>query len=366
MNYKILKSSNKDIKKAISEATSGIKSPKLVLFFSDEKYFKEYTVEMKKIFKDSLIVGSTSFAQFCNNGAYKDELIVLGIEDGIECYGNVLEDADKYPLKYIERISDCVNNINDYSNTVCFEICSAFISCEELVLSTLNSILDEKNIPIFGGSSGDNGKSGNAMISFNGIVYSNACVFLIIKNLGGKIKLYKENIYNKTNHYFTATRVDVRERIVYEYDNKPAAEVIAKALNTNIIDLPKYLDNHPVGRIIGKDLYITANKKIIDNSAISYYARIYKNANMVLLEPGNYKEIIEKTIKKIENDIPHPSLSIMVNCLARSMLFEQDGYLNDFAKTIGTALGNYIGFSGYGEQLNNQNFNQTMVIAVFE
>lgn len=366
MNYKILRSLNSNTKEAVSEATSEFKSPKLIIFFSDSKNFKDYTIEIKNRFKNSLVIGATSFVEISNYGVYKNGLIVLGIEDGIECYGNVLENADKYPIKYVERINDCLNNIHDYSNTVCFEICSALLNCEEIVLSTLNCVLSEKNIPLFGGSSGDDGKSGDTMVSFNGVVYNNACVFVIIKNLCGKIRLFKENIYNKTDNYFTATKVDLRARIVYEYDNKPAAEVIAKTFNTTIENLPKYLDNYPVGRIIGNDMYITANKSIIDNTGISYHARIYKNETMVLLEPSDYKSVTNTTIEQIKNDIPHPSLSIMINCLARSMLFDQNEYLNEFAKKMGTALGNYIGLSGYGEQLNNQNFNHTMVVAVFE
>lgn len=35
-----------------------------------------------------------------------------------------------------------------------------------------------------------------------GKVYSNRCVFVLIKSLNGKIKLYQENIFKKTNHIF--------------------------------------------------------------------------------------------------------------------------------------------------------------------
>lgn len=371
MNYKILRSSKNDAKEAVIEATMGLKSPKLILFFSGTEHFKEYTIEMKKNFQTSIIIGSTTYVGICNDGAFKDNLIVLGIEDGIECYGGVLEDVDKYPLKYIERVSECVDKIVDCSNTVCFEVCNALIGCEEIVLSTLNSVLDEKGIPLFGGTAGDEGQAENTMISFNGIVYDKACVFVIIKNLKGKIKFYRENIYNENifkqmAKHFTATKVEVRERIVYEYDNRPAADVIAEALNTTIDKLPEYFDNHPMGRIIGEDVYITANNAVVSNNGIAYHARIYKNANMVILEPSDYRSVIKDTIDKIKKDIPKPSLSIMVNCLARSMLFESNGYLNEFAKEMGTALGDYIGLSGYGEQLDKQHFNQTMVVAVFE
>lgn len=366
MKYKVGKSSKGDLREAIYEATMGFVSPKLILFFSDVKNFEGYTKEMNEKFRNSIIIGSTTFAGFCKDGAYKDTLLVMGIEDGIECYASVLEEANIYPLKYVDRVIECINKFDDTSNTVCFEISTALVSCEELVLSTLNSVLEEKKIPLFGGSSGDRGRAKKTMISFNGKIYNNACAFVIIKNLNGKIKLYRENIYKPTTHYFTATKVDVRNRIVYEYDNRPAAEVMAEALNTTIEKLPQYLDSYPLGRIVGSDMYITANQMVTKNKGMSYHARVYNNSKMVLLEPDDYKNVINKTIDEVKKDIPNPSLAIMINCLARSMLFEKDGYLNEFAKKMSNALGDYIGFTGYGEQLNQQHFNQTMVLAVFE
>ncbi|MNN41152.1 FIST C domain protein [compost metagenome] len=204
------------------------------------------------------------------------------------------------------------------------------------------------------------------MIALNGVVYTNACAFVFIKNLGGGIRLYRENIYKPTAHHFTATKVDERNRIVHEYDNRPAAKVVAEALNTTVEGLAEYLDSYPMGRIIGNEMYITANQTVTANQGMSYHAKVYNNSHMVLLEPDEYKTVIHTTIASVKKEVPRPSLSIMVNCLARSMLFEKDGYLDDFAKEMSDALGNYIGFAGYGEQLGQQHFNQTMVLAVFE
>lgn len=366
MKFSVGKSSKCDFKEAVSEATAGLVSPKLLLFFSDVEHFEGYNEEIKGLFKNSIILGSTTFAGFCKDGAYKDSLLVMGIEEGIECYADVLEDANRYPLKYVDRVKQCVQKFSDTKNTICFEMSTALISCEELVLSTINSVLEDRGIPLFGGSAGDYGKAEATLISLNGVVYRNACAFVLIKNLGGKIHLYRENIYKPTAQYFTATKVDERNRIVHEYDNRPAARVVAEALNTTVEGLPKYLDSYPMGRIIGNDMYITANQMVTANNGMSYHARVYNNSQMVLLEPDDYKTVIHTTIESVKKDVPHPSLAIMVNCLARSMLFEGDGYLNDFAKEMSSALGDYIGFAGYGEQLGQQHFNQTMVLAVFE
>ncbi|HWR40912.1 MAG TPA: FIST N-terminal domain-containing protein [Patescibacteria group bacterium] len=368
MKYKIGKSSCKDALKAIQEATVGLQTPKLIWFTSGVPEFAEYSKVMKAAFPNSIIIGTTTYAAFCKDGAFKDTLLVMGIEDGIECYGDVLEEVDKYPLKYVERVERCANQLsgNTGENTICFECTTALLSCEELVLSTLNAVLMKKNIPVFGGSAGDRGVAEKTLISFNGTVYHNACAFVLIKNLGGKIKLYRENIYKPTKHHFKATKVDVKNRCVYEYNHSPAAQVTAQALGTTADNLGKYLNSYPLGRIIGNDMYITANNSVTAHNGMAYHARVYKNSEMVLLEPDNYKEVLRQTMDQVKSDVPKPSLSLMVNCLARSMLFESDAYADKFATDMGSALGNYVGFAGYGEQLKEQHFNQTMVLAVFE
>ncbi len=366
MEYIIGKSRKQQGKQAVLEATAGMKQPKLILFFSEADNFPLYTLEMKEQFPESIIIGSTTFVGLCKEGAYKDTLLVLGIEAGIECYGDVLEEVDKYPLKYIDRVQNCVNQFKNTDNTICFEVSSALISSEELILSTLNSVLTDKGIPLFGGSAGDRGNAEKTMISFNGKLLEKACAFVILKNLGGAIKLYRENIYRPTKHHFTATKVDIRNRTVYEYDYEPAAKVMAKALNTDISNLPLFLDSYPLGRLIGSDMYITANQGVTEQNGMAYHARVYNNSHMVLLEPDDYREVLRRTREQVMKEVPKPSLTIMVHCLARSILFEKDGYLDVFAKEMGSSLGNYVGFAGYGEQLNQQHFNQTMVLAVFE
>ena len=366
MNYKIARSSSNRIDIAVKEATSGLTSPKLVLFFSGVEQFQEIAVAMKEQFPNAITMGATTFAAFCKEGAFKDTLVVLGIEDGIHCEANVLEDVDKYALKYISRLEKTADKFKNPENTMCLEFSSALIGCEELVLSTLSSVLGKKKIPIFGGSAGDRGRAEKTMIALNGQVYQNACVFVMIENLNGKIRLYRENIYKPTKHYFKSTKVDVRKRIVYEYDHKPAAQVMATALGVTVQELPKYLDSYPMGRVIGNEMYIVANNTIVGQNAMEYHARIYNNSQIVLLEPDDYKSVINATLEKVKQENKKPSLTLMVNCLARSMLFEGDGYLNEFATNVGASLGNFVGFAGYGEQLNEQHFNQTMILAVFE
>lgn len=366
MNYVVGMSSQTIPVNAIEEATKDLKNPKLVIFCSSINGFTEYSEMLKSKFPKALVIGATSYVGLCKKKAYKEGLVVAGIEDGIECYGDVLEKIDQYPLVYVERIEKSVEKLSNTENVICFELTTGLVNSEESVLTTLNAVLESKKIPVFGATAGDDAKAGYTMVSYNGKVYKNGCVFVMIRNLGGKIKVYRENIYKPIGKYHIATKVDSSKRMVYEYDHKPAAKVMAEDLGVSVSELPKYLDQYPWGRIMGKEVYITANREILKDDVVAYHARVYKNAQMVLLKPDNYKEINIRTLQQVKRDIPKPSFTIVVNCLARSLLFEGDSYLNEFSQRIGEYIGDYIGFSGYGEQEGRQHFNQTMVIAVFE
>ncbi|WP_167956952.1 FIST signal transduction protein [Anaerosporobacter faecicola] len=366
MKYYIGRSSNTNVTEAVKEATQNLTKPKLIFFFCGVSHFSEYTKEFYNLFPASITIGSTTIVELCKEGAFKDQLLVLGIEDGIECSADLLEDVDRYPVKYVNRVEQCVKKMSSLQNCICFVFSNAFLGCEESVLNTLNSVLMEKNIPVVGGTAGNNAKENVTYVALNGKIVEKSSVFVLIRNLGGKIHFIRENIYKSTGKTFIATKVDSRQRIVYEYDHRPAADVIAEALNTTVSGLSKYMDTCPMGRIIGNHMYITANCSVLENKGIMYHARVYNNAKMALLEPDDYRTVGEETFREIKKEVPKPSLTLIVHCLARTLLFEGEGYLQEYAKKIGTELGDYVGFSGYGEQLNQHNFNQTMTAVVFE
>ncbi|WP_455714834.1 FIST signal transduction protein [Anaerosporobacter sp.] len=366
MKYNIGRSSNHDVNNAVNEATAKLSNPKLIIFFSGVTNFKGYTEAIHEKFPNCITVGSTTIVGLSKDGAFKETLLVLGIEEGIECYADILEHVDQYPLKCVDRIEQCVKKMTSLQNCICFEFTSAFLGSEESVLTTLNSVLLDKKIPVVGGTAGNNAAEDVTYVSYNGKIVDKSSVFVLIRNKGGKIHFYRENIYKPTGKTFVATKVDIRTRTVLEYDNKPAAEVIAKALNTTVDGLSRYLDSNPMGRIIGNQMYITANCSVLDNKAIMYHARVYNNSKMALLEPDDYRMVVHNTIEQIKKEVPKRTLTLVIHCLARTLLFEKEGYLQEFSTLIGKEIGNYVGFSGYGEQLNQQHFNQTMTVVVFE
>ncbi|BAL83668.1 hypothetical protein SELR_19600 [Selenomonas ruminantium subsp. lactilytica TAM6421] len=370
MDHKIGRSAAKPVNAAIDTACQGMTEPKFVWFTTAVDAFKETTEKLHQRFPRSIVMGTTSIAAFSHEGIFHDTLEVLAVQSGVECVADVLEEADHCPLKYVGRVQDAVRSFGHHGSgdTICLTATNGLIACEESVLAVLNSVLRKERIPVFGGTAGDRGLAEKTYVSLNGKVYDKACIFVILRNLGGRIHLYRENIYKPICDPLTATQVDAFSRKVMGYDGSAAAEMEARMHGISVSQMNRnFLDSNPVGRIIGKDMYIIANDDIdSDHRSMKYHARIYENDQIVMLQPDDYRQVNRQTMERIHHDVPHPSMSIMVNCLARTLLFESEGYADEFFQSMGRVLGSYVGWGGYGEQIYEQHFNQTMIAAVFE
>ena len=367
MKYFLGQSQNNDAKACVDEATRQFQNPKMIIYYSSIDGFLEYTQLLHEKFPNSICMGASTYVCLTKTGAIKKGLTAVAIEAGISCSAGVLEQADTCPVKYADSVKACVEKVRNQKNTICLEFTTALCCAEESVLAVLNSVLLDYHIPLVGGSAGDDTSGKATYVALNGTVYENSCVFALLHNESGAVRWYRENIYKpKTGNLLTATKVDWVNREVKEYNHEPAAKVYARELGVAESEISKYFDSYPMGRVFGKEMYITANCAETPGKGMKYHARVYDNSRVYVLEPDDYRSVVKKTMEQIKAEVPNPSFCIMCHCLARSLLFEGEGYLQEYCKTMGGVLGDYIGFSGYGEQMNRQQFNQTMTVIVFE
>ena len=341
-------------------------NPILIIFFSDENDLWYYAKELHEAFPKATSIGSSTFINFSSVGFAHSGLSVMAIYSGIECTTGLLFEVNRHPKNYIMHIKQALNQISTLENTCCMEFTTPFSDSEELVLDTFKEAFEGKDIPLFGGSAGLSDSNKKGLVALNGDIFENTCAFVFIHNLNGKIYLYRENIFERTLHQFIATDVDCEERKVYEYDDQPAADVLVKALNVDLEGLPEALLVHPMGRIVDNQIFITESNKIYSDGSISYFSRIYNHTKMVLLEVSDFETVWKETSDAIHKEVVSPSFTISINCLSRTKLFEKENKLYHFVAALKANYGDFIGLSGYGEQLNLIHLNQSMVMAVFE
>lgn len=362
-------SETRDKYKAFEEVSGKIDkegSPLLIIFFSPFEGFDFFSHKLHKQYENSIVIGSSSTTSYSPFGYSDQAFTALAFYEGIECFADVLLEVTHYPMKYASKIEDALGSFDNLKNTVCIEFTTSFGRCEELVQDTFRSVLESKKIPIVGGTAGSDALTSPTAVSLNGTVYSEACVFVLIKNLNGKIFTYKENLFKPTNRYVTSTDVDCDERIVYEFDGRPAAEVVSELTNVPIKELKESISFYPLGRLTGEDIYITCPDRIMPDGSITCFARIYNRTKMTLLEKDNFEEVWAQTAEIIKKEIPNPSVVFGVNCAKRAALFKSENRNGDFDNELLDNYGNFLCMSGFGEQIKYEHFNLTLVLCVFE
>lgn len=340
-------------------------SPILLIVISEVDMLWFFTSKLKARYPDAVVVGSTTYINYSSEGYSHCGASVMAINSGIEVSAGVIFDVDRHPAMYKAHIQKALDNLSKRENTCCLEFVTSFGKGEELVLDTFEEVLADTGIRVAGGSAGSPLDRRESLVALNNDVYKQSCVFVFIHNQNGKIGFFRENVYKPTAHKFVATYSDCEERLVMEYDEQPAAEILARTLDVPVINLNENLFQHPMGRVVNGDIYITSAEKVNDDGSISYFSRIYNCTKVILLEPDDLHRVWNETANRVENEIKKPSFSVSVNCFLRTMLFESENCFGEFVNALRN-YGKFIGVSGYGEQLDFIHLNQTMVLLVFE
>ncbi len=189
--------------------------------------------------------------------------------------------------------------------------------------------------------------------------------YVLIKNLNGKVKAYKENIYHQMGNYrFIASRTDREKYIIGELNGKPAKQVYQSILHVSEQQITTQTFKNPFGKVNGEDICIISIKEV-DGNSLACFRQVNDSDVLMLLELGDYKAVVKNTIQMIRRDFSRISAVFSVNCLFRYLLFTENHYMQEYLQEMGT-LGSHAGLVGYGEHYNNRFVNQSMTCVVFE
>lgn len=339
----------------LREAVRGLNRPQFIMLLSNKEQFEVHVRELEGLFPGVPSIG-------CIGMSYDTRVVekgvgVIAFTDGIIVAANVLEKVSVMPVKYISRLEQDMKTVGGSQNdTICIDFCTGNDAC---VLTTINTVLKRKRISLVGGT-GDAGK-----VSANGRVYEDAVAYGLVKNQSGKVKAYKENIYHHmADHQFIASRTDRANYVIGALNDRPARQVYQDILKVSESDITTQTFKNPFGKLNGDDTCIISIKEVKGDS-LACFRQVNDSDVLVLLELGDYKEVVRETIRQIQRDFPRLSAVFSVNCLFRYLLFTQNNYMQEYLSEMGT-LGSHAGLVGYGEHYNNRFVNQSMTCVVFE
>lgn len=348
---------------AVQEATRGLESPEAIIFIAPFDMAGEVAALLREQYPQTPSIGTIG-TKLVNGQVSDQNVAVLGLFSDAKVSCGVIENISECPVASVEEIEKKIAEVSPgREDTVCIEYCTGE---EEKLVTTFTSCLEKKGIQLAGGTVFGVPEGKSSVVAYNGRLYEDACVYAIIKNTTGKVKVYKENIYKKQSniHHF-ATKVDTSRKALIELDGISAAEVYSREIG---IPKEKIVDNvlkNPMGRAVGEEVFISSMMSMEADGTLLNYKRINKRDCIYFLTLGDYKEIERETREQIKNEMSRISLVLSIDCIYRYLLYEEKGYFESYARDM-ASLGNQMGVIGGGEQYNNQHVNQTMVCAVFE
>ena len=338
----------------LKEAVRGVTNPQLLLLLSNPDQFDLHVQELEKLFPGVPSIG-------CMGMCYDVRVVEKGVGvvafEGVSATANVLEEVSTMPVKYIHRLQEDVRKVGaSREDTVCIDFCTGNDAC---ALTTIYSVLRPLGVSRRGGTGGE------GRVSVNGRIYQDAVAYVLIKNRGGRVRTYKENIYHQMGDYrFIASGTDKAKYIIGALNGQPAKQVYQRILHVTEQQILTQTFKNPFGKVNGDDTCIISIKEV-DGNALACFRQVNDSDVLNLLELGDFRAIVKETIHTIQHDFPRLSAVFSVNCLFRYKLFTEQRYMQEYLAEM-SHLGNHVGFVGYGEHYNNQFVNQSMSCVVFE
>jgi len=345
----------------VAEALKNIAEPEALFFVVASEDMLEHTAkEIEKVFPGVASIGGVG-QTYIGRAFFDAGVTVIAMKENIKVAADVLEEASVMPMKYIRRLEDAVKAVGgENGNTACFDICSA--GADVRAVTTLSNFLCRAGYELAGGT------SNSSAVACNGKIYKDACAFFIIKNLKGKVKAYKENIYvhpQDSEKQFMVTEADPKNYKICTLENMSAEKVYTSELGISRDKITTQTFKNPFGHVCASDTYIISIKGVESDGSITTFRPANKMDFLTILDMGDYRMVVQDTIASIKRDLRGASAVLSVNCLFRYILFNDEHYWDSYLAEMSSSFA-HAGMVGVGEHYNTQFVNQTMCCLAFE
>lgn len=227
---------------------------------------------------------------------------------------------------------------------------------ERLAASLYQSI---GNIPIVGGSAGDNLNFTRTLIYVgDGHFETDAAVFTVVE-CDSPVLPFKIQHFLPSDLDMVITEADPERRVIIEINGEPAARAYAETIGMAIEDLsPSVFSSRPLVLILGGERYVRSIQKVNDDLSLTCYCAIDEGLILHVGEGIDPAQCLQDAFAEIHSKIPEPQVILGCDCILRRLEYEQKGSVEAMGKLM--AQNKVFGFSTYGEQFNGVHVNQTL------
>ena len=232
---------------------------------------------------------------------------------------------------------------------------------EESITAALHWGLND--IPLLGGSAGDNLNFNETYLTINGRIEKSYAIILMVKSKL-PIQLFKTDNFIPTKIKLIVTESEPDKRVVHEFNGLPAAKVYAETIGVDPERLdPQSFASHPLVVRVGGEYYCRSIQKVNDDGSLTFFCAIDDGVVLTVAEPTGMARSTEETIDDVRNSLGEIDFIIGFDCVLRQL----DARNRQVTQKISQIYrdNHIIGFNTYGEQYRSMHLNQTFTGIAF-
>ena len=232
---------------------------------------------------------------------------------------------------------------------------------EEAVTSAIHWALDD--IPLIGGSAGDDLKFETTTLISNGQMASD-CAIIVLIATEIPFHLFKTENFVPTEDKLVVTASDPERRIVHEFNAGPAAEEFAAAVGILPHQLtPLSFASHPVVVRVGGEYYCRSIQKMNTDGSLSFFCAIDNGIVLSIARPTGMVESTRTALKSVSERLGGIDMVLGFDCVLRRLDARNRQVFREMSELY--RQNKVIGFGTYGEQYRSMHLNQTFTGIAF-
>jgi len=315
--------------------------------------------------RETQIIGCTTSGEIGPEGFQKDSLVVVALpgQDFVACT-TVLRDIDQLDSpRWRDRLETAMVVLDtqpmdgpEYGRFA-FTLIDGLSMREDAVGHALRAVVGD--VPLFGGSAGDDLTFTGTRVILDGHSYDNAAVVALVRSRR-PFHVFRTQHFERSDIRMVVTGARPAERIVTEINGLPAADEYLRLTGlegpANELD-PMAFAAFPVLVRIGHGDHVRSIQKVNADGSLTFYCAIEEGIVLRLAHGVDPLDNLENSFSSLPEEVADPEAILTCDCILRRLEFEQNGTLEAVSQYM--RQHRVAGFSDYGELFDGIHLNQT-------
>lgn len=335
----------------------------LLVFFSPLYCVETLARALSHAFGGVPVAGCSTSGQISPAGFAEGGLVAVAFpKNGFQIVSKVLTDVHHLT---VERGAGTVSELRAQLDRQSkgaglnrFALCfiDGLSNCEEMIVSALGWALND--IPLVGGSAGDDMLLSKTTLLHNGATHSAAALLLLVET-DYPVRTFRHDNFEPTGKKLVVTASNSERRTVQELNAECAALEYSAAVGVDYHGLtPMSFAAHPVVVRIGGDYYCRSIQKVNPDGSLSFFCAIDDGVVLTVANARDMVSSAEKELARLDRDVGGLDLVLGFECVLRRLDAETHQIKNRVCDLY--KRNNLVGFHTYGEQFNGMHLNQTL------